>query len=101
MYRCAAVCTSDICVAVLPLVPSITIARAEEMLNGEKKRFPVLSSSLSFLSKAREKVALALDRGVDGAIVSEKENVGDCYSFHYILCYSISFYLIDCTVRQN
>ena len=28
-------CTSDICADVLHLVPSITIARAEEMLKGE------------------------------------------------------------------
>lgn len=35
--------TSDICAAVLPLAPSITIARAEEMLKGEKKTFAPLS----------------------------------------------------------
>lgn len=63
-------CTSDICVAVLPLAPSITIARAEEMLNGEKKMFPVLSLLLSSLSKVREKALFALDRGVADAIVS-------------------------------
>ncbi len=55
----------------MPLAPSITIAKAEEMLKGEQKIFAVLSFSLSFLKKAREKVVLALDRGVDDAIVSD------------------------------
>lgn len=64
-------CTSDICVAVLPLAPSSTIARAEEMLNGEKKIFALPSLSLSFLSKARENSVLALDRGVGDAMVSD------------------------------
>lgn len=66
-------CTSDICADVLPLVPSITIARAAEMLKGETKIFAVLSSSPSFWSKAREKVVLALDLEieVDDAIVPD------------------------------
>lgn len=68
--------TSDICTAVLPLVPSITIARAEEMLKGEKKIFPVLWSSLRFLNKARVKVVLALDRGLFPVILSENRTKG-------------------------
>ena len=83
-------CTSDICVAVLPLVPSITIARAEEMLNGEKKIFAVLSLSLSFLNKAREKSVLALDRGVDDAIVSDTKR-GEHLLIHYKLTASHLF----------
>lgn len=62
-------CTSDICVAVLPLAPSITMARAEEMLNGEKKTFSVLSLSPRLANRAREKVLLALVRGADEAMV--------------------------------
>lgn len=63
--------TFDICVAVLPFAPSSTIAKAEEMLIGEKKMFAVLFSSPSFLCTAREKVVVALDRGTDDAIVSD------------------------------
>lgn len=68
--------TSDICVAVLPLAPSITIARAEEMLNGEKKMFPVLLLLLSCLNKAREKEVLSLGRDVADAIVSGTKKGG-------------------------
>ncbi len=72
--------------AVLPLVPSITIARAEEMLKGEKKIFPVLSS-ISFLNKSREKVMLALDRGFDDAIVSDmkKKEGTNHYSTTFVI----------------
>lgn len=50
------------------------MARAEEMLNGEKKTFAALSLSLSLLSRAREKVVLALDRGEMDAIVSAEKH---------------------------
>lgn len=53
----------------MPLAPSITMARAEEMLKGEKKTLEVLLSSLSFFSRAREKVVLAVVRGVAAAIL--------------------------------
>ena len=66
-------CTSDICVCVLPLAPSITIARAEEMLKGEKKTFAALSLSLSCLNRSRQKLVLALDRGDGESIVSTKK----------------------------
>lgn len=62
--------------AVLPLAPSITIARAEEMLNGEKKMFPVLLLLLSCLSKAREKALFASDREIADPIVSGTKKSG-------------------------
>lgn len=70
--------TSDIWAAVLPLAPSITIAKADEMLKGEKKTLAVLSSSLNFFSKAWEKAVLASGRGAGDAIISEdKEQIVD------------------------
>ncbi len=74
--------------AVLPLAPSITIARAEEMLKGEKKIFPVLSSSFSFSNKAREKVAFALDTRSGDAIGSGMKKGGrsmNHYTTNFIL----------------
>lgn len=60
----------------LPLAPSITIARAEEMLKGEKKTLAAWSSSLSFFSRAWEKAVLASDRGAGDAIVTADEEKG-------------------------
>lgn len=68
----------------LPLAPSITIARAEEMLKGEKKTFAPLSSSLSFFSKAWEKAVLASGRGAGDAIVSADQEKGDGLLIHAI-----------------
>lgn len=53
------------------------MARAAEMLRGEKKMFAALSSSLSRLSMAREKVLLAFD-GVDCAIVPDTKKSKNC-----------------------
>lgn len=41
------------------------------MLKGEKKMFSVFLFSPSFLDKSREKLALALESGVDDAMVSD------------------------------
>lgn len=45
--------------AVLPLAPRVTIAKAEEMLKGEKKMFPVGLLSLRVWNSSKAKRVLA------------------------------------------
>lgn len=58
---CATCYTCDICPAVSPLAPSITMARAAEMLKGEKKTSAAWFASASSLNKFKAKVMLALE----------------------------------------
>lgn len=54
--------TFSTCASVLPLDPKRTMARAAEMLRGEKKMLPVGLVSLNLLSRSSANLLLALHR---------------------------------------